>query len=602
MTLDRDSISEFISLARQATVIAVDTETTGLKITTVDHATGLSMAFMHENVVYAEYFPFNHVDEYNNIDDDFKQVIKEIIETVDTVVFHHAKFDLPSLETLGIYRTGKFVCTLVLSHLINENKPWNGKSLEALSAYYLGPEYKKAKMPGFDEFVAARGWGAVPYVMMKEYGAQDAVLTLLLIRKLWPLFLEECDASVWNRKQKLIRVLIDMNKRGVRVDVKKCRDLIQEGEQAMREAQNALNGINPASPSQLKELLIDKLGLPVLKWTDPPKGKDPALHVPRPSFTKDVMPDYERLLEEIEGESATAQNILTYRGWQKSVSSFYSAWISLLSPDGRLRPNYVMHKDPEDGGTVTGRLSCREPNLQQIPKVKKSPWNKHVKECFIPADGYVLIEADYSQLELRLGTAYAKEESLKRVFEEGRDIFDEMSVRMGLTRDETKTFVYSTQYGAGINRLMNVFHKSKSEAFRMRQNYYDAYPGFRSFSERASLKAKVSGKVKLWSGRYRHFLKPQEENHKAMNSVIQGGAADVVESVMIRCHEEIVNDDCRLLLQVHDSLVFEIREEFLMEYLRKIKDVMEGVNEYVFNFGVKFAVDIHYFGGEKIGV
>ena len=214
----------------------------------------------------------------------------------------------------------------------------------------------------------------------------------------------------------------------------------------------------------------------------------------------------------------------------------------------------------------------------------------------------MLVEADYSQLELRLGTAYAKELSLAQVFEEGRDIFTEMSERLNMTRDATKTFVYSTQYGAGINRISSVFKITKSQAEALRQHYYRTYPGFRALSDKASTVAKTVGKVRLWSGRYRHFLKPQEEAHKAMNSLIQGGAADIVESVMIECFEEFVNEDCRLLLQVHDSLVFEIKEDQLQHYAKLIRSTMEGVNEHTHKFGVKFAVDVHYLGGDAVEI
>ena len=606
---DAIEVQDFLNSLRKASTVAIDTETTGLKITTVDHAIGLSVAFLDESrKIQAMYFPYGHVDSVNNIPAWLKHELKEIIEDIPTAVFHHAKFDIPSLESLGINVEGRFICTLVLAHLVNENKPWNGKGLDALAKHYLGPNRGKLKMPGFDEYVASIGWGNVPYFLMKDYATHDAVLTLELAYKLWPLYKAECEdklkgeTSVWDRKQKLIRVLIQMNKWGVAVDTKRCEELIAQGEVAMEEAQKALGGVNPSSPLQLKELLIDRLGLPVLAWTKPAKGKDPAQHVPKPSFTKAVMPDYERLLEEIGDSSDIAANIIKFRGWQKSVSAFYRAWLNHLSPDGRLRPNYVMHKDPDDGGTVTGRLSCREPNLQQIPRITKQPWNKDVKKCLIPAPGYVLVEADYSQLELRLGTAYAKELSLAQVFEEGRDIFTEMSERLNMTRDATKTFVYSTQYGAGINRISSVFKITKSQAEALRQHYYRTYPGFRALSDKASTVAKTVGKVRLWSGRYRHFLKPQEEAHKAMNSLIQGGAADIVESVMIECFEGFVNEDCRLLLQVHDSLVFEIKEDQLQHYAKLIRSTMEGVNEHTHKFGVKFAVDVHYLGGDAVEI
>ena len=601
-SMTNSTVAAFLSEAATKRSIAVDTETTGLKMTSVDTALGLSIAYYDDdNKVHSMYFPYEHVDTQYNIDTDLREAIKALIEGAENVIFHHAKFDLPSLETIGIYRTGHFICTMVLAHLINENKPWNGKSLDALSKFYLGESEGKLKMPGFDEYVKAVGWGNVPYVLMRDYATHDTVLTLRLARKLWPMFLAEQPEEVWRRKEKLIRVLIQMSKWGITVDQAKCEALIAEGKIEMEDAVQRLGGVNPASPKQLKELLIDQLGLPVLLWTKPAKGKDPRTHVPQPSFTSAALKEYEELMERQMPNNEIASNILRFRGWQKGVSAFYQAWLDHLSPDGRLRPSYVMHKDPDDGGTVTGRLSCREPNLQQIPRVSDKPWNNQVKKCLVPSPGYVLVEADYSQLELRLATAYAQEASLAAVFREGRDIFTEMSMRLGMTRNDTKTFVYSTQYGAGVNRISTVFGISKAEATRIRENYYATYPGFRRLSERCSVRATASGKIKMWSGRFRHFAKPKDEAHKAMNSLIQGGAADIVESVMIKCFETFVSEDCRLLLQVHDSLVFEVREDQLQHYARLIRDTMTNVND-IFDFKVTFAVDVHYLGGDEVEI
>jgi len=255
-----------------------------------------------------------------------------------------------------------------------------------------------------------------------------------------------------------------------------------------------------------------------------------------------------------------------------------------------------MHKDPDDGGTVTGRFSCREPNFQQIPRITTKAWNKDVKPCIIPAEGYVLVEADYSQLELRLATGYAREPSLIRVFNEGRDIFAEMALRMGLERDETKKFVYTTQYGAGKNKVAELLGVTVGKAEMILANYFQTYPGFRALSEEAKTKALATGRIRIWSGRHRHFADPDEEARKAMNSCIQGGAADIVERVMVKCDKEFVDwDECRMLLQIHDALIFEIRKDKLQDYLPKIKNTMEDVNS-IADFGVKFSVDVHLWG------
>jgi len=276
-----------------------------------------------------------------------------------------------------------------------------------------------------------------------------------------------------------------------------------------------------------------------------------------------------------------------YRGWQKAISAAYKPYVELRDLDGRLRCSYKLH------GTVTGRFSCSEPNLQQIPKTSDKVWNGRVKECFIAQEGYTLINADFSQLELRLGTAYAGEEDLKQVFREGRDIFTEMSGSLGFDRQTTKTFVYSTQYGAGPPRIMSAFHVSKAQAQAMLRNYKNTYPAFAQFAQRCADTAERDMRIRIWSGRYRHF-QYSSESFKAMNSVIQGGAADIVERVMCQVYRDLDSEDCRMLLQVHDSITFEVRTELVDEYMPRIKACMEDVSRAVGHdlFDVKFAVEV----------
>src|SRR6185437_15174927 len=193
------------------------------------------------------------------------------------------------------------------------------------------------------------------------------------------------------------------------------------------------------------------------------------------------MAEYETLLEVTAPESPLASKILEWRGWQKSVTAYYRPYQQRVSSDGRLRCNYKLH------GTVTGRWSSSEPNLQQIPRTTDKPWNGRLKKCFIAEDGYELWEFDYSQLELRLATAFAKVSSLLEIFADPtRDIFTEMSEALGMSRPNTKTLVYATQYGGGATHLSKVFRVSFATAKSRIENYYSTYPEFRELSKRAS--------------------------------------------------------------------------------------------------------------------
>lgn len=575
------ALSDLLEWLPETEYVAIDTETNAEDIRDGrGFATGLSIALEREGIIYASYFPVRHVtldtNEYDpaNISHEDLNKFKECIEAYNGwVVFHNAGFDLVSLSTLGITYTGKFYCTMIMAHLINENWPY-AKSLNACVAAYVSKDEAKQEAE-LDAAVRAFGWARVPIATMIPYAVYDSVLTLTLYKKLRRSFEAENLSEIWDHKQDLIRTIIKMENYGILINRELCTQQVSIGKEVLWDLSTELQG-NLGSPVFLKKLLLDELKLPVVK-VSPKTGK--------PSFDKEAMEQYDEILERVDDH--TAKLIQQYRGWQKAITSNYEAYLNLVSPDGRLRPNYKLH------GTVTGRASCSEPNLQQIPRVSNKEWNGNMKKAFIAAEDFELWEFDYKQLELRLATGYAQNPILLKVFEEGRDIFSEMAVDLSLSRQDTKTFVYSVQYGAGNTRISNVFKISMNEAAKLRQRYADAYPEFTHLSLQAAKICMTKGKIKLWSGRYRHFKDRKEDAHKAFNSVIQGGAADIVERVMVRLSKEIDCKDCRMLLQVHDSVVFEIRSNEVDKYKEKILAIMEDIKP---DFGVKFAVDAHKWG------
>ena len=578
-TLISDDINEaslaiLAKLGNPNLVIAVDTEATGLSVASrEDKCIGVSIATVVDGAPYSHYFPFHH-ETGENCRNNVYTLLKELLEGDHTLIFCNAQYDILSLETIGIsVEHTNFMDVPTIAHLINENKPYN-KGLDSLAQFYLKDAGKHK-----DEFLEKQkkiGWPETTWQQMWPYAIQDAELTwrlhqILTAKREW-LDLPE---NIWTHKRDLIRVLLSMKRYGVRIDVHLAEQYVQKGEIEMARIEKSL-GINPASPKQMKKLLIDDLGLPVVKQS----AKTGA-----PSFDKEAMLTYDSMLEKL--ENPVAKQIKEFRGWQKAVSAAYRPYIDLVGIDGRLRCSYRLH------GTATGRLSCAEPNLQQIPKASDKPWNGKVKECFIPEDGFVLINADFSQLELRLATAYAGEEELKEVFNEGRDIFTEMSKQLGMSRHDTKTLVYSMQYGAGEQRLMNAFGVDKPRAKEIRQNYFTTYPNFRRLNERCTTKVEQSGEIKIWSGRKRHF-EHRNDGYKALNSLIQGGAADIVERIMVQCFKKLEGPECRMLLQVHDSITFEVKESVVPQYIEKIRTTMEDVNAVTgdISFDVRFAVEV----------
>ena len=575
-SISPEYLDQFIHLASKAPYIAVDTESNGEEIRDGrGFCQGLSIAVPAPGMgPLSEYFGFRHLRD--NLPQHYLFKLKDLIENHPALIFHNAKYDLVSLATLGIHAEGKFYDTMIMAHLLDENGPNTGKSLDSLGKFYLNDEGKK-KSKAFKAAIGILGWAGTPPATMREYAAYDTDLTLRLFEHLKPKWEAEELEDMWEHKQQIIRLVAKMECTGVLVDLELCKRELETGINRMAEIAKEL-GYDKLGPKALNDLLIEKLKLPVVKRSEK-TGK--------PSFDKFAMEEYDVMLEA--SKNPTADLVAEYRGWQKATSSYYKAYIEKVSPDGRLRPNFHFHR------TTTGRLSCSDPNLQQIPRTSDKPWNGNLKSALVPTPGYRLWEADYSQLELRLATAYADQKILKEIFNEGRDVFTEMSEELGIPRQDCKTLTYTIQYGGGIKRIKDVFGVSEERAAELRDEiFFGKYPEFKKINSMAQSRCKAQGYIKLWSGRRRHFANPREDAHKAFNSVIQGGGADIVERSMVRAYKAIGDtDDCRLLLQVHDSIVFEVKEGLEEKYHPIIREAMTNIEP---DFGVKFAVDIHEWG------
>lgn len=587
--LECDQLIAFLDSMDENAIVALDTEGTNIEWDYRDGrgwGTGISVAFRFApgTPILGGYYAFRHPE--GNLDPIAADRLRESIRNFKGwFVFHNAKHDLVALRTLGIDYRGKFYCTLILCHLLNETLPYN-KQLNGCVQHYLGKDEAKDDAALKAVVAALRGrWDLVPRDIMAPYAQHDAALTLRLLEAIFARVFAEVPAEYWDHKQDFIRVIVAMESRGVRVDTALCTRMAAIGEVQMAEVLELL-GLNPGSPKDQYKLFIERLGLPIVEEKRSKKtGK--------PSFDKEVMSYYEQILENRDTQDETASLVLQYRGWQKAVSSNYKPYVALLSPDGRLRPNYKLH------GTKTGRMSCEKPNLQQIPRLSDKPWNGSMKQCFIPEDGYTLWEFDYSQLEFRLGAAYAAQHQpdlpLIEIFADPeRDVFTEMSRIENWDRQKIKTRTYTLQFGGGAKRLSDVFGVSMERGEEIKQEFFAKYPGFHKVMQQAQRKVKTAGKLQLWSGRYRHFMFPSSESHKGFNAVIQGGAADIMNKVMVRLYKEVDDvNECRMLLQVHDSIVFEIKNGCEEKYLPRIKEIMEDIQP---DFGVKFTVDGHKWG------
>lgn len=383
--------------------------------------------------------------------------------------------------------------------------------------------------------------------------------------------------SLWEWERRFVRSIAGMEKLGVYVDAPLAKSELEYGTMRMEAISSEL-GYNPSSPQDLEILLLGNLNLPIVRTT--PNGK--------PSFDKYAMEEYELLLAH--QNDTTAQSVLEYRGWQKACSTYFEKFLLLVSDDGRLRPNFKIH------GTRTSRLSCETPNLQQIPRktTEAKRWGLNTKKCISATAGYRLWELDYSNLELRLAAVYSGQANLIEAFNTGQAIWDYMSGLLGgWEKAKTKTVTYATLYGAGTKKLAQTMGVSLQESKKTKKRYFDTFPRLLWASQTINQGAKEQGFVRYWTGRRRHFP-ASESSHKAFNSVLQGGGAEVVKRALIEIAETVCDQYCRLVLTVHDSIVLEIKECMEAPYLAKAKAIMERIpTEY---FKMTFTVDAHEWG------
>lgn len=587
--LATDDNMPFILLALQAAdEIAVDTETSGLNVrNNVDYCMGICLAVDG----MACYIPFRHKSD--NVS---RLWLDKLIETIKhkDLYWHNRKFDMHSLKTLGVdplQFTGKQYCSMILASLVDEEL--FSKELDYLAKRFLKSE--KFEYDVIKKLGDIYGYANIEPSAYRNYGSWDTVLTLNLGRVLWrSIITQNLESVYWETEEPFTRVLYVMEQRGVGVNSELAREYAERGRGRMATLYRELGGVNPASPKDLKKLLLDELGLPVLKHTKACEkcndGWPVDSHEGSPSFDKDAMKDYDEILEA--SDNPTAKLISEYRGWQKATTSLYEPLLEKVGPDGRIRTEFQQHR------TVTGRLSASDPNLQQIPRESTKPWNGNAKSCFNSGKpGYTLIGWDYSQVELRLAAAYGGESILLAEFERaGADPFAVLAPLIygylsKETRQDTKTFVYANLYGAGLRKIAAQLGRPVSEVKDLYDNYIRSIPGIMSVSRQVGEAIKQRGYITYWDGRRRH-LKDKSKSYKIWNSVCQGGAAQMVKRAMIRLMNEVDCDDCQMVLQVHDEITFIIRTDLIEHYRPKIESIMVDFPQ----FGVTFAVDSKEWG------
>lgn len=445
------------------------------------------------------------------------------------IVAHNMKFDWITCTMHGLeLPTDKLQDTMMLSVYLDENHV-PGHSLDAVLKRYLGEKKKKIEAEALIKF----GWEKAPTAYMGEYACQDTEFLPLLFQTLVNQSSER-HLRMWEEfDRRFMLLLAEIEMRGIPIDRELCQQLETKCLQRLAEIRQEL-GFDPAKPSQLHPKLFD----------DPPYGLGlvPSEFTPRKGSPKVSLEWLQR-----QGHPVTAL-VYEYRKTQKQLSSYFSAYLGLTTRDyPRLHPNFKQH------GTETGRLSCENPNLQQIPREEYK--DASVKKLFKAEQGKQLWEIDYRTIEYRLQAVYANSSQLIDLFENEGDfhqlVADDVSAKSGLevTRQKAKTINYLMSFGGGVGVLAAQLGLSYNKAKTIHEAYKAAYPEIFDKSDECQLIAEQDMQVDMWFGRTRHF-RFASETHKAFNAVIQGGSFEIVKRSMLALQEA----GFTISNQVHDSV------------------------------------------------
>ena len=585
--LTHEQLDDWISKLANCQQFAFDTETDN-----VDHLhaklVGISLSVTPHQ---AAYIPINH--QYLGVPDQLP--LNEVLSKLKPIledpaikkIAQNAKFDYSVLANYDIHVQGIAYDTMLESYVLNSNERHDMDS--------MANRYLHLKTITYNELTKVDKKQVTIDVIEVEkttqYAAEDADVTLQLHQKLWPELEKDQKLSklFTDIEMPLAIVLADMERTGVLIDTKQLNDYSIELNKKMLELEAELHFLagekfNPSSPKQIQAILFDKHQLPVLKKT--PKGD--------PSTSEDV-------LSELAEQYVLPRKILFYRSLAKLKNTYTDKLPLMVSPiDHRIHTNY------NQIGTVTGRLSSNDPNLQNIPV--RNEEGRRIRQAFIAPNGYKIISADYSQIELRIMAHLSQDQSLLSAFADDKDIHRVTASEVlskpeaDVTAEErrrAKAVNFGLIYGMSAFGLSKQINLPRKEAQSYIDRYFERYPGVQTYMEETRQLAMQQGYVETLSGRRLYLPKIISGNgiekrgaeRAAINAPMQGTAADIIKTAMIKMSEWIKKQptgNIRMVMQVHDELVFEVKEELVSEYSALIKSIMENC----YQLSVPLKVDV----------
>ena len=576
--LTEADLNRWVEKLKQAKLFALDTETDNLDYMAAN-LVGISFALENGEAAYLP-LQLDYLGAPKTLEKTTAlTLLKPVLENpAIQKVGQNFKYDLTIFARNGIDVQGVAFDTMLESYVLNSTGRHN---MDDLAKRYLGHQ-----TISFEE-IAGKGknqltFNQIPLEKAAEYAAEDADVTMKLQQVLWEKLSKEPTLEKLFKEMELplLGVLSRMERRGVLIDSDAL--FLQSNEIANRlseleEQAYVLAGqpFNLASTKQLQEILFDKLGLPVIQKT--PKGA--------PSTNEEV-------LEELAFSHELPKVLVEHRGLSKLKSTYTDKLPQMVNPQtGRVHTSY------HQAVTATGRLSSSDPNLQNIPI--RNEEGRRIRQAFIAREGFTIVAADYSQIELRIMAHLSQDQGLINAFTQGKDIHRSTAAEIfGVALDEVtseqrrnaKAINFGLIYGMSAFGLSRQLGIGRADAQSYMDLYFKRYPGVQTFMHDIREKAKAQGYVETLFGRRLYLpdinssngMRRKAAERVAINAPMQGTAADIIKRAMIQLDQKLQNDpDIAMIMQVHDELVFEVRSEKVAFYSELIKTQMESAADLV---------------------
>lgn len=573
---DEEQFSAWVEKLKKADLFAFDTETTSLNYMEAE-IVGVSFCIEPGK---AAYVPVAH--DYPDAPAQLSRelvldALKPILESESAIkVGQHIKYDKNVLANYDITLNGIGFDTMLESYMLNSTAQRH--DMDSLALAYLGH-----KTIHFED-IAGKGAKQLTFnqIDLNEagpYAAEDADITLRLHNAIWKK-LEPIDSLkrlLIDVEVPLACVLSRMEQQGVLIDSQKLGQQSQDLATRIAELEKEVHeeageSFNLGSTKQLQHILFEKMSLPVVKKT--PKGA--------PSTSEDV-------LQELALEYSLPQKIMEYRGLTKLKNTYTDKLPKMINHrTGRVHTSY------HQAVTATGRLSSTDPNLQNIPIRNEA--GRRVRQAFVPRKGNKIVAADYSQIELRIMAHLSGDKGLLNAFAQGKDIHKATAAEVfGIALDDVttdqrrsaKAINFGLIYGMSAFGLAKQLNIPRNEAQKYMDLYFERYPGVLDYMDSTRESAKDKGYVETVFGRRLYLPDIKASNgarrkgaeRAAINAPMQGTAADIIKMAMIKVDDWIAknaSDDVTMMMQVHDELVFEIKEDKIDNYVDTIKALMES--------------------------